>query len=275
MPSVVSRIRSNDMDNVGSQDLASYLVTTPKGNILISANLPSSPPQIRASVEKLGFQWADVRILLTSQAHFDHMGGAAEVIRETHAQNMVMDGNVGVVETGARKDFLWPSPNVPIYSSVRVNRVLHDGDTADLGGVTLTAHKTAGHTRGCTTWTMRSHIPGDPAGILRNVVIIGGTGFWSEYHFVATPGHPASYRGIAGNFQRTFCRLIQATWRRISRRPSRLLRYAQKTDALPTRWISCVYRLLRAIRLSSWHFNAISKPNSINKRRRLCTERSG
>src|SRR5215469_4132305 len=75
---------------VGSQDLASYLVVTPKGNILINANLSTSPPQIRTSVEKLGFRWADVRILLNSQAHFDHMAGAAEVIHETHAENMVM-----------------------------------------------------------------------------------------------------------------------------------------------------------------------------------------
>lgn len=189
---------------VGSQDLASYLVVTPKGNILINANLATSPPQIRASVEKLGFHWADIRILLNSQAHFDHVGGAAQVIRETHAQNMVMDGDVSVMETGARTDFLSPSPNIPTYAPVHVDRVLHDEDTVSLGGVTLTAHKTAGHTRGCTTWTMRSHVPGDPAGTSRDIAIVGGTGFWSEYHFVATPGHPVSYPGIAQDFQHTF-----------------------------------------------------------------------
>jgi len=189
---------------VGSQDLASYLVVTPKGNILINANLAASPPQIRASVEKLGFRWADTRILLNSQAHFDHMAGAAQVIRETHAKNMVMDGDASVVETGARADFLSPSPNIPTYTPVRVDRVLHDEDTASLGGVILTAHKTAGHTRGCTTWTMRSHLPGEASGTWRNIVIVGGTGFWSEYHFVATPSHPASYPGIAQDFQHTF-----------------------------------------------------------------------
>jgi metallo-beta-lactamase class B len=68
---------------VGSQDLAAYLVTTRAGNILINANLETSPPQIRASVEKLGFQWADTKILLNSQAHFDHMAGAAQILRET------------------------------------------------------------------------------------------------------------------------------------------------------------------------------------------------
>jgi len=189
---------------VGSQDLASYLIVTPKGNILINANLVTSPPQIRASVEKLGFAWKDTRILLNSQAHDDHMAGAAEVVRETHAKNMVMDGDVSVLETGARTDFLSPSPNVPGYSPVHVDRVLHDGDTVSLGGVTLTAHKTAGHTRGCTTWTMRSHLPGESVGTTRNIVIVGGTGFWSEYHFVATPGHPVGYPGIVQDFQHTF-----------------------------------------------------------------------
>ncbi|MGA2851654.1 MAG: subclass B3 metallo-beta-lactamase [Terracidiphilus sp.] len=192
---------------VGSQELASYLVVTPRGNILINANLATSPPQIRASVQKLGFRWTDTKILLNSQAHFDHMAGAAQVIRETHAKNMVMDGDASVVETGAKTDFLAPSPNVPAFAPAHVDRVLHDQDTVSLGGVILTAHKTAGHTRGCTTWTMRSHLPGEPAGTFRNIVIVGGVSFWSEYHFVATPGHAVSYPGIVQNFQHTFALL--------------------------------------------------------------------
>jgi metallo-beta-lactamase class B len=193
---------------VGSRDLASYLVVTPEGNILINANLAASPPQIRASVEKLGFRWTDTRILLNSQAHFDHMAGAAEIVRETHAKNEVMDGDVSVVETGARTDFLSPSPNIPRYASVHVDRVLHDGDEVILGGVTLTAHKTAGHTRGCTTWTMRSHLPGEPEGVMRNIVIVGGVGFWSEYYFIATRGHAVSYPGIVEDFRHTFAELL-------------------------------------------------------------------
>ena len=192
---------------VGSQDLASYLVVTPKGNILINANLASSPALIRASVEKLGFPWSDIRILLNSQAHSDHVAGAAQVVRETHAKNMVMDGDVSVLESGARTDFLSPSPNIATFDPAHVDRVLHDGDNVTLGDVTLTAHKTAGHTRGCTTWTMRAHVPGEPAGALRNIVIVGGVGFWSEYHLVATPGHPVSYPGIAQDFQHTFSEL--------------------------------------------------------------------
>src|SRR5579859_6283033 len=176
---------------VGSQGLASYIVVTPKGNILINANLATSPPQIRASVEKLGFRWQDIKILLNGQAHEDHMGGAAEIVRETHAQNMVMDGDVTVVETGGGADFIASSVSVRRYTPVHVDRVLHDEEAVSLGGVTLTAHKTAGHTRGCTTWTLRSHVPGDPAGKVRDIVIVGGVSFWSEYHFVDSPNRPA------------------------------------------------------------------------------------
>jgi metallo-beta-lactamase class B len=192
---------------VGSQDLASYLVVTPKGNILINANLATSPRQIRSSIEKLGFHWEDTKILLNSQAHSDHMAGAAEIIRETHTKNMVMDGDVSVVETGARTDFLAPSPNILNYAPAHVDRVLHDGDTVSLGGITLTAHKTAGHTRGCTTWTMRAHIPGEPAKTFRHVVIVGGVTFWSEYHFVETSKQPVSYLGIVQDFRNTFALL--------------------------------------------------------------------
>jgi metallo-beta-lactamase class B len=192
---------------VGSRDLAAYLVTTPKGNILINANLAASPPLIRKSIEKLGFRWSDTKILLNSQAHFDHMGGAAEILRQTHADNRVMDGDVDVVESGGRTDFLAKSGSLQTFASAHVDRVLHDGDTVALGGMTLTAHKTAGHTRGCTTWTLRSHLPGEPKGTLRNIVIVGGASFWSDFHFVDRPERPASYPGIAADFRRTFATL--------------------------------------------------------------------
>lgn len=183
---------------------AAFLVTTPAGNILINVNLETSPPQIRASVEKLGFQWADTKILLNSQAHFDHMAGAAQILRETGAGNMVMEGDANVVESGGRTDFLASSGSVPAYAPTHVDRVLHDGETVELGGVTLTVHKTAGHTRGCTTWTFPVHLPGEPVDQSRNVVIVGGVGFWSDFHFVDRPDPPASYPGIAEDFARTF-----------------------------------------------------------------------
>ncbi len=194
---------------VGSRDLAAYLVTTPAGNILINANLETSPPQIRASVEQLGFHWQDTKILLNGQAHFDHMAGAAQVLRETHARNMVMEGDAAPIRTGGRADFAANTDGILAYPPSRVDRVLHDGDTVTLGNVTLTAHKTAGHTRGCTTWTLHTHIPGDPPAQLRNIVIVGGWAPLSQYSLTGklTPEHPATYPGIAADFERTFATL--------------------------------------------------------------------
>lgn len=192
---------------VGSRDLAAYLVTTPDGNILINANLDSSPPQIRASVEKLGFRWADTKILLNGQAHSDHVGGAAEVLRETKARDYVMTGDDAAMRSGGRDDFAYRIEQLPAYTPVRVDRVLQDGDTVTLGGVTLTAHRTAGHSRGCTTWTMDVHVPGEPAGKLRHVVIVGGWAPLPHYQLVDAPGYPASYPGIAEDFRHTFATL--------------------------------------------------------------------
>jgi len=192
---------------VGSRDLAVYLITTPSGNILINAGIETSPPLIRASVQKLGFRWKDTKILLNGQAHSDHMGGAAQVLRETHAKDMVMDGDADVVRTGGRTDFAFGTPGLKAYAPARVDRVLHDGDTVTLGGVTLTAHKTSGHTRGCTTWTLRTHIPGEPATQLRNVVIVGGLAALDAYRLIDTPDRPASYPGIAADFEHTFATL--------------------------------------------------------------------
>lgn len=192
---------------VGSRDLAAYLVTTPAGNILINANLESSPTQIRASVERLGFRWRDTKILLNGQAHFDHMAGAARILRETGAKDMVMEGDAEVVLTGGRSDFARVISGLPTFAPARVDRVLRDGNTVSLGGVVLTAHLTGGHTRGCTTWTFETHMPGEPAGRLRKVVIVGGVAALSEYRLVAGPGLPTSYPGIAEAFEHTFATL--------------------------------------------------------------------
>lgn len=192
---------------VGSRDLAAYLVVTPAGNMLINENLETSPAQIRAAVEKLGFKWSDTKLLLNSQAHFDHAAGAAEIRRETHAKLLVMDGDEATMETGGAKDFLAPVSHVTRFPPAHVDHVLHDGEVVTLGGVSLVAHKTAGHTRGCTTWSMRVHLPGEPANTLRNVVIVGGVTFWGDFQFVASRERPASYPGIRQDFARTFTTL--------------------------------------------------------------------
>ena len=183
---------------VGSQDLAAYLVVTPAGNILINSNLASSPPQIRASVEQLGFRWSDTRILLISHAHFDHAAGSAQVLRETGASMMVMDGDAQVVEQGGHNDF--DRSDIPPFPRAHVSRVLHDGDAVELGGVVLTAHKTAGHTRGCTSWTMQVQ----DGGKTRNVVIVGGLYALSSYRLAGTRSKPTSYPGITEDFEHGF-----------------------------------------------------------------------
>ena len=191
---------SDNLYYVGSRDLAAYLVVTPRGNILINANLESSPPQIRASVEELGFRWKDTKILLDAQAHYDHVAGDAEVLRETHAQHMVMDGDAEVEEAGGRNDF---DPSMPHFTAVRVDRVLHDGDKVTLGRTTLVAHKTAGHTRGCTTWTMQTRA----GGRVLEVVIVGGWALNPGLSLVAGHDRPVAYAGITEDFDRTFSTL--------------------------------------------------------------------
>jgi metallo-beta-lactamase class B len=182
---------------VGSKDLASYLIVTPKGDILVNSSLAQSVPLIRDSIERLGFRFRDVKILLISHSHADHDGGSAEIIRQTGARYMVMDGDVGVVESGGAKDFAYPEN---MYTPAKVDRVLHDGDEVKLGDAVLVAHKTAGHTRGCTTYTLKVTEGGKPL----NVVIVGSWNVNPGFRLVDRPQQPASYPGIAADYQRTF-----------------------------------------------------------------------
>src|SRR5215469_18680875 len=140
---------------VGSRGLAAYLITTPQGHILINSNLESSVPQIKESVEKLGFHFRDIKILLISHAHYDHCAGSALIKQLTGAKYMVMDGDVPEVEDGGRSDFQYAKSAGSRFKPAKVDRILHDGDEVRLGDVVLTAHLTAGHTKGCTTWTLR------------------------------------------------------------------------------------------------------------------------
>ncbi len=182
---------------VGSRDLASYLIVTPAGDILVNSNLESSPALIRKSVEQLGFHFSDIYILLISHAHFDHDAGSAAIKRMTGAQYMVMDSDVPVVESGGAKDFFYPNDH---YPPAKVDRVLHDGDKVELGGAVLVAHKTPGHTRGCTTWSMRTTQQGKPV----NVVIVGSWNVNPGFRLVSRAGKPASYPGIADDYRKTF-----------------------------------------------------------------------
>lgn len=182
---------------VGSRGLASYLITTPAGHILINSNLQSSVPLIRESIQKLGFRFGDVKILLISHAHFDHDGGSAEVKKLTGAKYMVMDADVPVVESGGKTDFQYGGSPGLLYPAAKVDRILHDGDEVKLGDATLVAHLTAGHTRGCTTWSMKV----EEAGKAYNVVIVGSPNVNPGYKLVNNARYPQIARDYDRGFQ--------------------------------------------------------------------------
>jgi metallo-beta-lactamase class B len=181
---------------VGSKGLANFLITTPQGHILINSDLEANVPLIKASVERLGFKFSDVKVLLISHAHWDHDAGSAAVKAATGAAYMVMDADVQVVESGGKADFNYGSDPGTLYPPVKVDRVLHDGDHVTLGGVTLVAHLTPGHTKGCTTWTMKV----TEGGKTYDVVIIGSPNVNQGYKLVGN----AQYPGIAADYQRMF-----------------------------------------------------------------------
>jgi metallo-beta-lactamase class B len=181
---------------VGSKVLASYLVTTPQGHILINSSLESSVPLIRDSVEKLGFHFKDVKILLISHAHWDHCAGSALVKEWTGAKYFVMDGDVPVVESGGKADFQYGTSPEMLYKPAKVDRVLHDGDEVQLGDAVLVAHLTPGHTKGTTTWTMKVNDDGK----IRDVVIVGSPNVNSGYKLVGNTLYPQ----IAQDYELTF-----------------------------------------------------------------------
>jgi metallo-beta-lactamase class B len=181
---------------VGSKALASYLVVTPQGNILINSDLEANVPMLKSSVESLGFRWADTKILLISHAHNDHDAGSAAIKQQTGASYMVMDADVPVVESGGATDFQYGDNPASRYPVAKVDRVLHDGDEVRLGGSVLVAHLTAGHTKGCTTWTMALA----DGGKTYNVVIVGSPNVNPGYKLV----HNEKYPHIAEDYDRGF-----------------------------------------------------------------------
>jgi metallo-beta-lactamase class B len=181
---------------VGSQGLASYLITTPQGHILINSSLESSVPLIRGSIEKLGFKFGDVKILLISHAHWDHCAGSAAVKELTGAKYMVMDADVPEIEAGGKGNFQYGDSPASRYQPTKVDRVLHDGEEVKFGGTVLTAHLTPGHTKGTTTWTMKAK-EGDRT---YNVVIIGSPNVNAGYKLVNNTLYPQ----IASDYERMF-----------------------------------------------------------------------
>ena len=170
---------------VGSESLSSFLVVTPQGNILINSCFEATVPVIRTSVEQLGFKFTDIKILLGSHAHADHMEGDALVKQLTGAQVMAMAEDVPALMKIKPGDK--PHP---------LDKTLHDNDQVTLGGTTLVAHLTAGHTRGCTTWTTQAK----EGGKSYDLVIIGSVGVNPGFKLVNNTEVP----DMAGEYQRSF-----------------------------------------------------------------------
>lgn len=179
---------------VGSKGLANYLITTPQGNILINSDLEANVPMIRTSIEKVGFKFEDTKILLISHAHWDHDAGSAMIKEMTGATYMVMDADVPVVESGGKADFQYGNTPAFLYRPAKVDRILHDGDQVRLGSTVLVAHLTPGHTKGCTTWTMKV----TERGKTYHVVIVGSPNVNPGYKLVDNTAYPR----IAEDYER-------------------------------------------------------------------------
>jgi acetyl esterase/lipase len=178
---------------VGSKDLATYLITTPDGHILINSGFERTVPLIQKSVESLGFKMKDVKILLASHAHSDHVAGHAKLQKLTGAKVFVMQGDNEVIASGGKGQYLYSKDR---WDPCKVDRVLRDRDEVKIGGTTLTARLTPGHTRGCTTWTWQA----EEGGKKFNVVVIGSPNVNPGFDLVTNDEYPE----MAGDFARTF-----------------------------------------------------------------------
>lgn len=184
---------------VGADDITAYLVATPAGHILLNSGYVETVPLIRDSIRKLGFRVEDVKILLNSQAHGDHVAGQAAMRKLTGAKVYSSQPDAVVIESGGKADPRWGREET--YPPVKVDHIVGDGEQVKLGGSVLVAHLTPGHSIGCTTWTMQV----SEGGKHYDVVFVGGVTINPGVHFVGRPTYP----GIADDFARTF-RVLRA-----------------------------------------------------------------
>jgi metallo-beta-lactamase class B len=179
---------------VGGWDLASLLIVTPRGDVLINTGLAGSGEMIKHGMAELGFDIRDVKWLLTTQAHYDHVEGMAEVKRMTGAQVWATAPDATLLEDGGKSDFHFgPAYN---YPPVKVDRRLNDGEVLDLGGVKVTVHLHPGHTRGSASYSLVARDGGKAYRVLiANIATIN-------------PGvkllHNAKYPRIAADYALTF-----------------------------------------------------------------------
>lgn len=180
---------------VGTEGVSAFLITTPKGHILIDGILAQSVPQIIGNIRALGFDIRDVKYLLNSHAHIDHAGGLAGLQRASGAKMIASAGDRPTLEAGAIG--FGPTKGMA-FPPIRVDSVISDGATVSIGGVTLTAHVTPGHTQGCTTWSMP-------------VRGADGVPHTAVFHCSTTVAgqslHPESWPGMVAAYRATFAKL--------------------------------------------------------------------
>jgi metallo-beta-lactamase class B len=182
---------------VGVANVTSILIATPQGHILLDGGFPESAPLIAAAIAKLGFRIEDVKVLLSSHAHADHAGGLAELKRLSGARLYAGAADVPLLAVGGKGDFRWGDSLLfpPVVADVAVD----DGATVELGGMTLVAHHTPGHTRGNLTWTLRVQ----DGGRMLDIVIAGS---------MSAPGYTLvgagqSYPGIDADYAKSLAML--------------------------------------------------------------------
>ena len=181
----------NNLYYVGAAEVASYLVATPKGHILIDGGFEETAPMILANIQKLGFDPHDVRMILNTHAHYDHAGGLNALKGGTYATVMVSEKDAALLARGGKDDPQFGDRFR--FTPVTTDRPLRDGDRVGLGGIILTAHITPGHTPGCTTWTTTLREKMKPY----DVVIVCSASVPPEYKLTNNPKYPnavADYR---------------------------------------------------------------------------------
>ncbi len=179
---------------VGAKNIASYLITTPQGHILVDTGTTEMTPVIKANVEKLGFKLTDIKIMLSSHAHFDHIGGHAAMTKLTGAKVMAIKQDADALEAGKDLSPLGDEGWMP----VKIDRVLKDGDTVKLGGTTMRAVWAPGHTPGCTVWTTEV----TEAGKNYNVAIFGCGGPNGGVKLVGNPKFPTLVDDTMATFRK-------------------------------------------------------------------------
>lgn len=181
---------------VGTADLASYLITTPDGHILVDSGLEESAAQLLASIAKVGFNARDIKVLLNTQAHFDHTAGLAAVKSVSRASMVASAGDRPLLDSGGKDDPAFGDRLM--FAPVKVDRVVADGETVTVGSATLTAHLTPGHSPGTTTWTLVAREGGKDY----RVVIAGSTSVVVD----KLRGNP-KYPNMVEDFEKTFAKL--------------------------------------------------------------------